>query len=144
MDSAVTRPHPGHLSWQIVVSDAERDICINTTSVSVAPIYGCLPSMFYASSVQPGRATPNEAPFLRRCTIVGIDSISRPRQRVEHAYLQDRANPDVIGVAADLTRRLGRFDQAIEFAQYLLQLDPLDVSRVRGFGVCVSLCGQIG
>jgi tetratricopeptide (TPR) repeat protein len=64
-------------------------------------------------------------------------------QRVEHAYLQDRANPDVVGVAADLARPLGRFDQAIEFAQYRLQLDPLDAVAYEDLAYAYPYAGKL-
>jgi tetratricopeptide (TPR) repeat protein len=64
-------------------------------------------------------------------------------QRVEHAYLQDRANPDVVGVAADLARPLGRFDQAIEYAQYRLQLDPLDAVAYEDLAYAYPYAGKL-
>jgi Flp pilus assembly protein TadD len=57
--------------------------------------------------------------------------------------LQDRANPDVVGVAADLARRLGRFDQAIEFAHYLIQLDPLDAVAYEDLAYAYRYAGKL-
>ena len=46
---------------------------------------------------------------------------------IEHALALQPANPDILVLAAGLSRRLGRLDQAIAISEFLLIRDPVNV-----------------
>jgi TolB-like protein/lipoprotein NlpI len=50
-------------------------------------------------------------------------------RHIEHALaLEPTNNPDILNLAAVLARRIGRLDQAIEIGEYLVAIDPANVT----------------
>ena len=45
-------------------------------------------------------------------------------RHIEHALALEPANPEIIGMAAALARRLGRLDQAVAIGEYRMDRDP--------------------
>jgi adenylate cyclase len=62
---------------------------------------------------------------------------------LELALAQEPANPDIIGTAGILARRLGRLDQAIAIAEYLVSGDPVDASGYYDLGLAYRYAGRL-
>ena len=60
-------------------------------------------------------------------------------RHIEHALALEPANPDIIGSAAGLARRLGRLDQAIAIGEYPIVRDPVNADRSLRTGHCLLL-----
>jgi adenylate cyclase len=59
-----------------------------------------------------------------------------------HALTLEPANSDVIGIAAILSRRLGRWNQAIAFGEYLLSRDPVNADALSQLGLAYTYSGR--
>jgi len=62
---------------------------------------------------------------------------------LELALEQEPANPDIIITAGVLARRLGRLDQAIAIAEYLVSGDPVDASGYYDLGLAYRYAGRL-
>jgi TolB-like protein/Tfp pilus assembly protein PilF len=62
---------------------------------------------------------------------------------LEHALALEPANPDILGVAAVLARRLGRLDQAIAIGEYLVTLDPANPDWHSGLAFAYRFAGRL-
>jgi len=62
---------------------------------------------------------------------------------VEQGLARDPANLDVLGAAAWIVRRLGRFDQAIELAEYLTARDPINPQSHQRLGNNYLFAGRL-
>lgn len=62
---------------------------------------------------------------------------------LELALAQEPANPDIVGTAGILARRLGRLDQAIAIAEYLVSGDPVNASSYYDLGLAYRYAGRL-
>ena len=61
---------------------------------------------------------------------------------LKHALALEPANTDVIGMAAILSRRLGRWDQAIALGEYLVSRDPVNAEALSQLGLAYTYAGR--
>jgi TolB-like protein len=61
---------------------------------------------------------------------------------VEHALTLDPFNPDILGVAAEVARRLSRLDTAISIGAYQLTQDPVNASGHFNLGLAYRYAGR--
>jgi tetratricopeptide (TPR) repeat protein len=64
-------------------------------------------------------------------------------RRLERAMALEPSNPDIIGGAAALSRRLGRLDQAIALGKYQMALDPVNADGRFGLGLAYRYAGHL-
>ena len=64
-------------------------------------------------------------------------------RHLEHALELEPANPDILGVAAVLARRLGRLDQAIAIAEYQMARDPANTLGRDNLGYMYRYAGRL-
>jgi TolB-like protein len=64
-------------------------------------------------------------------------------RHLEHALELEPANPDILGIAAVLTRRLDRLDQAIAVAEYQVARDPTNTLGRDNLGYMYRYAGRL-
>jgi TolB-like protein len=64
-------------------------------------------------------------------------------RHLEHALVLEPANRESLGIAYHLTRRLGRLNQAITIAQYLIARDPLDADGHYYLSAAYRVAGKL-
>jgi len=64
-------------------------------------------------------------------------------RHIQHALALEPANPDIIGTAAVLARRLGRLDQAIAIGEYRLARDPVSALGHYDRGLAYRYAGRL-
>ena len=64
-------------------------------------------------------------------------------RHIQHALALEPANPDIIGIAANLARRLGRLDQAIAIGEYQLARDPVSAGGHYDLGLAYRYAGRL-
>ena len=75
-----------------------------------------------------------------RCSTTAISSAA---QRIERALALEPANAEIFKIAVVLLRRLGRFDQAIKFGNYLVALDPINIDPRVDLGLAYQFAGNL-
>jgi TolB-like protein/Tfp pilus assembly protein PilF len=63
-------------------------------------------------------------------------------RHLEHALTLDPGNTDVLGIAAILARRLGRFEQAVAIGRHLLSHDPVSPTGWDDLGYALLYAGH--
>jgi tetratricopeptide (TPR) repeat protein len=68
--------------------------------------------------------------------------LSAAARHLEHALTLDPGNTDVLGIAAILARRLGRFEQAVAIGRHLLAHDPVSPTGWDDLGYALLYAGH--
>jgi tetratricopeptide (TPR) repeat protein len=86
------------------------------------------------------------APALARLAGIAIfydRDMRKAAGHLEQALLLEPANTDVIAIAAVLSRRLGRWDQAIALGEYLVSRDPVNDGPISQLGLAYMYAGRL-
>ena len=88
---------------------------------------------------------PQYAPAYARLGWIAIyyeRDFQQAADHLKHALALEPANTDVIGMAAILSRRLGRWDQAIALGEYLVSRDPVNAEALSQLGLAYTYAGR--
>jgi len=88
---------------------------------------------------------PQYAPAYARLGWIAIyyeRDFQQAADHLKHALALEPANTDVIGMAAILSRRLGRWDQAIALGEYVVSRDPVNAEALSQLGLAYTYAGR--
>jgi adenylate cyclase len=90
--------------------------------------------------------SPDSAPALAQIAWISIyydRDLAMAAQYLHRALAIEPANPDIIGTAAVLARRLGRMDQAIALSRMQVSRDPVNSDAHYELGVAYRYAGRL-
>jgi TolB-like protein/Tfp pilus assembly protein PilF len=125
--------------------DGLADGYYNEVDLGVASVDQALPLAREAIDKALGN-DPGYAPAYARAALIegAVEGdLAAAARHLEQGLALDPANLDLIGVAIKIARRLGRPQQTLDFAEYVVARDPVNVYGHEQVAICYQYAGRL-